>query len=36
MALLIFANLWENEDPDYFPVVESRSNDYKSLKKNCK
>ena len=32
MALLIFANLWENEDPDYFPIVEGRSNDYKSFK----
>lgn len=32
MALLIFANLWEKEDPDYFPLVEGRSNDYKSFK----
>jgi hypothetical protein len=32
MALLILANLWENEDPDYFPLVEGRSNDYKSFK----
>lgn len=32
MTLLIFANLWENEDPDYFPLVEGRSNDYKRFK----
>jgi hypothetical protein len=32
MALLIFANLWENEDPDYFPLVEGRSNGYKRFK----
>lgn len=32
MALLIFANLWENEDSDYFPLVEGLSNEYKSFK----
>lgn len=32
IALLIFANLWEKEDPDDFPLVEGRSNDHKNFK----